>query len=486
MRRRARNIGVQRARFSLWRKAMPHAAHDPLLAPSNPATPMPPVAGPGALLQATIDPAVVIGVLLACVLWFGGRFDGPYLVLALIVFSMTFPASLAAGGNVRGGGAGLARSIAGGWLAIAVLLVLLGWASRTLEQFDQRAILAWLLATPLALFAAHTLAPRLLADGLRRRAVIAGTGAAARRLGEHLSSEPLLGVTLDGFFDDRSAPRGDGTLGTLERLPEYVRANNIQLIYIALPMASQPRIVRLLEDLSDSTASIYFVPDIFVCDLIQARVDSVGGMPVLAVCESPFYGVNGLVKRASDLVLGALLLLLAAPAMLLVAAVIKLESPGPVLFKQRRYGLDGREILVWKFRSMRVQEDGGQIRQATRNDSRVTRFGAFLRASSLDELPQLINVLQGRMSVIGPRPHAVAHNELYRKRIRGYMMRHKVRPGITGLAQVSGWRGETDTLDKMERRIEHDLAYLRNWSLWLDLKILVKTVLVVLRRDNAY
>jgi putative colanic acid biosynthesis UDP-glucose lipid carrier transferase len=477
---------------------MPHAAHQ-----SRPATLMPLVTGPGALLQATIDPAVVIGVLLASVLWFGGRFDGPYLILALIVFSMTFPASFASGAGPRAaGGAGLARNIAGGWLVIVVLLVLLGWTSRTLEQFDQRAILAWLVATPLALFAAHSmmprLAPRLLADGLRRRAVIAGTGAAARRLAERLQSEPLLGVSLAGFFDDRGKPRGDdlgkplqeaaapATLGTIEQLPLYVRQHNIQLIYIALPMASQPRILRLLEALNDSTASIYFVPDIFVCDLTQARVDSVGGMPVLAVCESPFYGFNGLVKRASDLVLGALLLALAAPVMLATAIAIKLESPGPVLFRQRRYGLDGREIVVWKFRSMRVQEDGGEIRQATRGDARVTRLGAFLRASSLDELPQLFNVLQGRMSVVGPRPHAIAHNELYRKRIRGYMLRHKVRPGITGLAQVSGWRGETDTLDKMERRIEHDLAYLRNWSLALDLRILLKTVLVVLRRDNAY
>jgi putative colanic acid biosynthesis UDP-glucose lipid carrier transferase len=251
-------------------------------------------------------------------------------------------------------------------------------------------------------------------------------------------------------------------------------------------MASQPRVRRLLEELHDTTASIYFVPDMMLFDLIQARVDAIGGLPVLAVCESPFYGWNAVVKRISDLVLASLILLLAAPLMLALAVLIRLESPGPVLFRQRRYGLDGREIIVYKFRSMTVLEDGAVVRQATRDDKRVTRLGAFLRASSLDELPQFINVLQGRMSVVGPRPHAIAHNEMYRKRIRGYMIRHKVRPGITGLAQVNGLRGETDTLEKMEARIEQDLAYLRNWSLLLDLKIVALTALVVLGRRNAY
>jgi putative colanic acid biosynthesis UDP-glucose lipid carrier transferase len=275
-------------------------------------------------------------------------------------------------------------------------------------------------------------------------------------------------------------------LGTLERLADYVRANPVDVIYIALPMASQPRILRLLEDLRDTTTSIYFVPDIFVSDLIQARVDFIGELPVVAVCETPFYGFNGLVKRVSDFVLAGTILLGISPLMAAIAIGVKLSSPGPVLFKQRRYGVDGRKIVVYKFRSMTVAEDGDVVRQATRNDSRITKFGAFLRRTSLDELPQFINVLQGRMSVVGPRPHAVAHNELYRKLIRGYMIRHKVRPGITGLAQVNGMRGETDTVDKMKLRIEYDLAYLRNWSLALDLKIILQTVAVVLRGQNAY
>jgi putative colanic acid biosynthesis UDP-glucose lipid carrier transferase len=206
----------------------------------------------------------------------------------------------------------------------------------------------------------------------------------------------------------------------------------------------------------------------------------------VAVCETPFYGMNGIVKTASDFVLGALILAAIAPILAVIAVGVKLSSPGPVLFKQRRYGLDGRKIIVYKFRTMTVAEDGDVVRQATRNDSRITRFGAFLRRTSLDELPQFINVVQGRMSIVGPRPHAVAHNEMYRKLIRGYMIRHKVKPGITGLAQVNGLRGETETVEKMQKRVEYDLAYLRNWSLLLDLQIILKTLAVVMKGSNAY
>ncbi len=267
---------------------------------------------------------------------------------------------------------------------------------------------------------------------------------------------------------------------------QFVRANRVDQIFIALPMASQPRILRLLEDLRDTTASIYFVPDIFMFDLIQARVDSVGGLPVVAVCESPFYGTTGVLKRLSDILIASVAIVFTLPIMVLIALAIRLTSKGPVLFKQRRYGLDGSEINVYKFRSMRVQENGTDVKQATRNDSRITPVGKFLRRTSLDELPQFFNVLQGRMSVVGPRPHAVAHNEMYRKMIKGYMIRHKVKPGITGLAQISGARGETETLEKMEARIRYDLEYLRNWSLRLDLWIVYRTVLQAFRDPNAY
>src|SRR5260221_9568319 len=449
--------------------------------------------GPVALLRAAIDPVMAIGILVISVLWFEGRFDGSYLILALLVFSMTYPNSLVHDASDSGA---LMRDVVTGWLAMIALLLLVGWVSGTLCAFDQRAILAWLVVTPPLLFAAHRLIPvimpRLLsAEGLQRTAVIAGANDTGCRLAERINANPFLGTRVTGYFDDRSLDRTNHldhapSLGSLSELAEYVKAHRIDLIYIALPMASQPRILQLLEELHDTTASIYFAPDVYLFDLVQARVDTVGGLPVVAVRESPFYGADGLIKRVSDIVLASAILLLISPLMAAIAIGVKLSSPGPALFKQRRYGLDGREIVVYKFRSMNVLEDGDVIRQATPGDQRVTPFGAFLRASSLDELPQFINVLQGRMSVVGPRPHAIAHNEMYRKLIRGYMIRHKVRPGITGLAQVNGLRGETSSLDKMQMRVEYDLAYLRNWSLLLDLQIVLKTILVVLKRQNAH
>jgi putative colanic acid biosynthesis UDP-glucose lipid carrier transferase len=347
------------------------------------------------------------------------------------------------------------------------------------------------LTTGITATAAQLFARAFAKNGTRRAAVVAGAGELASRLATRLTQSPHLGIRIDGCFDDRSAPRADGRpsqdiIGGLDQIAEYAKRHHTALIYITLPMTNQPRILKLLDELRDTTASVYFVPDIFLYDLIQARSDNIGGVPVLAVCETPFHGIRGVVKRASDIVIASLILIGITPLMLAIAIGIKLTSPGPVLFRQRRYGLDGREILVYKFRSMNVCEDGAAIIQATRNDSRVTPFGAFLRATSLDELPQFINVLQGRMSVVGPRPHAVAHNEMYRKLINGYMIRHKVRPGITGWAQVNGERGETSTVERMKARIDYDLEYLRNWSLWLDLKIILKTVQVVLQKQNAY
>jgi len=447
---------------------------------------------PGALVQVALDPLVAVSALLVSTFAFGESFEGPYLILTLIVFSLTFPGSCPKGTSIRA----LAGDVLTSWLVIVALLLLLGWATRTLGAFDLRVIFAWVLATPVALFAAHlvmpVVLPRLLAaEGVQRTAVIAGEGELGRKLAERIQSTPYLGIRFAGYFDDRSPERIGGVkpgeiLGSLNEVAEYAKTHRVDLIYITMPMASQPRILKLLEELRDTTASIYFTPDIFLFDLIQARMDTIGGMPVVAVCETPFYGINGLIKRASDIALASVILALVAPVMLAVAIGIKLSSPGPVLFKQRRYGVDGRKIIVYKFRTMTVLEDGEVIRQATHDDRRGTRFGAFLRQFSLDELPQFINVLQGRMSVVGPRPHAVAHNEMYRKLIRGYMIRHKVKPGITGLAQVSGLRGETDTLDKMKARIECDLAYLRDWSLQLDLQIVLKTIFVVLKKQHAY
>ncbi|MFY8088508.1 MAG: undecaprenyl-phosphate glucose phosphotransferase, partial [Rubrivivax sp.] len=260
----------------------------------------------------------------------------------------------------------------------------------------------------------------------------------------------------------------------------------IREVYITLPLGSQPRIVELLEELQGTTASIFFVPDVFGISIIQGRLQDLNGVPVVGMCETPFTGTNQLVKRLEDIVLSAIILLIIAPVLLVLAIGVKMSSPGPVIFRQRRNGLDGEEITVYKFRSMRAMDNGPVVKQATKDDPRITRFGAFIRRTSLDELPQFINVLQGRMSIVGPRPHAVAHNELYRKLIKAYMVRHKVKPGITGWAQVNGHRGETDTVEKMQARVEYDLEYLRNWSLWFDLQIIARTVKLVFFDRNAY
>jgi putative colanic acid biosynthesis UDP-glucose lipid carrier transferase len=445
------------------------------------------------LLRMVLEPVIAIGTLYACAWYFNEPFGGPYIILALMVFSLTFPGRAPRGTSAGG----IARDTLAGWILIVALLVTLGWATRTLGSFDEKVLLAWVSFTPVATFAAQLLVPlalpRLLkAEGLERVAVIVGAGSLGRKLAERIEATPFLGVKVGGFFEDRAGERlGDlppeRVLGQVDQVAAYVKSHRVDLIYLALPMASQPRILKLLDELCDTTASVYFAPDIFLFDLIQARMDTIGGMPVLAVCETPFYGVNGIVKRVSDVILATLILILISPLLAAIAIGVKLSSPGPALFRQRRYGLSGEEILVYKFRSMRVTEDGPVVKQATRDDPRITPFGAFIRKTSLDELPQFINVLQGRMSIVGPRPHAVAHNEMYRKLIKSYMIRHKVKPGITGWAQVNGLRGETETVDKMKARIEYDLDYLRHWSLALDLKIIWKTIFVVLKRpETAY
>lgn len=444
------------------------------------------------VIETVLDPAAAVGTLFCVAALHGELLGAPYIILALIVFSLTFPGSFYLHEHFRR----MVRKTVVNWLLIALVLLLFGQASGYLDFYPHRLIYLWLAATPLAMLATNTLArwliPGILAmEGNSRTAVIAGCNDIGARLASSFTNDRYLGVRFAGYFDDRGRERLDGIgnsalLGKLTDVANYVGQHHVDHIYLALPMATQPRILNVLDDLKDTTASIFFAPDIFVTDLIQGRIDNVNGVPVVAVCETPFSGFDGVVKRLSDLVLAALILILILPVMLAVALGVKLTSPGPVIFRQRRYGLDGKEIVVYKFRSMTTCDDGDEIRQASKNDMRVTSFGAFLRRTSLDELPQFINVLQGRMSIVGPRPHAVAHNESYRKLIKGYMVRHKVKPGITGWAQVNGCRGITDTVDKMERRIHFDLEYLRNWSLGMDLWIIVKTTFLVLRDRNAF
>ena len=443
------------------------------------------------LTKLLLDPLVAVLVLVACTIIFEEPFKGPYPIFALIVFTLTFPGKWPEV-NVRA----FWNEAVMPWFFLSGLILLFGYSSGYLDFFPPRLVMTWMLATPIAMWFAHRmtrkLLPRLLLlEGGRRQAVIVGAGSLGSELAQRFIDDEALGIDVVGFFDDRARERTVITaqqtlIGGLVDVPDYVNKHTIDLVYITLPMAAQLRTLELLDRLRDTTVSVYFVPDIFVSDLIQARMDHVHGIPIVALCESPTLGISSIGKRMSDLFLTCLILLVIWPVMLLVALGVKLTSPGPVIFKQRRYGLDGQEIYVYKFRSMRVCEDGSVVTQAARSDPRITPFGSFLRRTSLDELPQFINVLQGRMSIVGPRPHAVAHNEQYRKLIKGYMLRHKVKPGITGWAQVNGLRGETDSLDKMRARIQYDIDYMRNWSFGFDLMIIFKTIVVVWRDQNAY
>ncbi len=384
------------------------------------------------------------------------------------------------------------------WLIAFALLVGFGFAKDRLVDVPRAILGTWFLASALLLVLSHGLLrggqKQMWLRGLNTNGcAIVGVTELGIQLAENLTNMPELGLRLAGYYDDRPPERSPQLppgikqrIGDIDDLIADARAGFIDRIYITFPMRAEERIRGVLAKLADTTASVYIVPDFFVFQMLHSRWTDIGGLPAVSVFENPLYGVDGLAKRVFDLVVAGLAIIALAVPMLIIVVAIKLTSRGPVLFRQRRYGLDGREILVWKFRTMTVCEDGARVTQATKTDSRVTPLGAILRRTSIDELPQLFNVLGGSMSLVGPRPHAAAHNEQYRKMIQGYMLRHKVKPGITGLAQVRGWRGETDTLEKMQRRVECDHEYIREWSLWLDVKILFRTVLVVLAAKNAY
>jgi putative colanic acid biosynthesis UDP-glucose lipid carrier transferase len=446
----------------------------------------------GSVIASLLEPLVAAGALGAFHAIYGYRMDGAAMALAILLLVLMFPGVNRFGQT----GIGVGIEIILSWIWVLTVLALLGYATDSLGSFYPPMLMGWAIATPLvqwALVAVGTAVQRHLASlpEARRPAVIVGASRMGMRVAQMLGQRRSFGHDLLGFFDDRSADRVNlppdaVLLGTLKDLPEYIELHGVNDVFITLPLTSQPRIQSLLESLQNTTASIHFVPDIFGVSVIQGRLEDMGGMPVVGLMVAPFTGINGVVKRASDIVLSLLILLLISPILAALAIGVKISSPGPVIFRQRRTGLDGEIIEVFKFRSMRALDDGAVVKQATRDDPRITPFGAFIRKTSLDELPQFVNVLQGSMSIVGPRPHAVAHNEQYRRLVKAYMARHKVKPGITGWAQVNGLRGETETLDKMAARVEFDLEYLRNWTLGLDLLIIARTVKLVFFDRKAY
>ena len=444
------------------------------------------------LVAAFLEPSIIVLTFLAATLYSDELIDRPALTLCLLVFALTFPGRNRFRDNLIAAGVDIVSS----WFILVSILALCGYATRSVHYFEYDVLLTWIIATPilqwLAVWLGKVLVQRMSArPESRRRAVVVGAGVLGVKVARALTDSSAYGTDFIGFFDDRTDDRLHTEavahrLGGLRDVARYADENGVREIYITLPLGSQPRIVKLLEQVQGTTASLFFVPDVFGISIIQGRLQDMNGVPIVGICETPFTGTNELVKRLSDIVLCLLILGLIAPVLLAIAIGVKLSSPGPVIFRQRRNGLDGDEIVVYKFRSMTTQDNGAVVQQATKGDARITRFGAFIRRTSLDELPQFVNVLQGRMSIVGPRPHAVAHNEQYRQLIKAYMVRHKVKPGITGWAQVNGHRGETDTIEKMQARVEYDLEYLRNWSLGLDLQIIVRTVRLVFFDRHAY
>jgi undecaprenyl-phosphate glucose phosphotransferase len=392
------------------------------------------------------------------------------------------------------------RMISLAWLSTVVVLMGFAFATKTSAEYSRVVSFGWFVLAPTFLCGWRIIL-RLVLRTMRvrgknvQKVVILGATAHARDLCEEISKRPWFGLQVMGVYDDRSPDRREDLsdmaspcpfAGSSADLLEACRANKIDAVYIALPLRAEPRIAQLLQDLANTTATVYLVADFFMFNLLSARWSTIGEVALISAHDTPFRGVDGWLKRLEDIVVGGFIVLLISLPMLVIAIGIKLTSRGPVFFRQRRYGLNGKEIRILKFRSMTVMEDGAQVIQAKKDDVRVTKFGKFLRRTSLDELPQFLQVITGQMSIVGPRPHAVAHNEAYRSIIRGYMLRHKVKPGITGWAQVNGWRGETPDVSWMENRVRFDLQYIQRWTLLWDIKIILLTIFGRKKGQNAY
>lgn len=361
-----------------------------------------------------------------------------------------------------------------GWI---VIWAVIGWISLVASRISLNLVLRWLRSR------GHN----------ARRVVIVGNMEFSSRVAQRVIESPWMGFKVLGFFYTESSPAvarsglGAPTLGGIGDVAEYVQKYRVDQVWLTMPLRDELEVKYLLYGLRHSTADIRLIPDIFAFQLLNHSISEVAGFPVLDLSVTPMIGMNRILKSLMDWILAPIALLIVSPFMVLIAVGVKWSSPGPILFTQNRMGMDGRSFRVFKYRTMVLHEQmEGRLVQATRNDARVTRFGAFLRRTSLDELPQLFNVLRGEMSLVGPRPHAIEHNELYKNAVQGYMRRHKVKPGMTGWAQVAGWRGESDTLEKMQKRVEYDLYYIENWSVSFDLWILILTVFRVLKGNNAY
>ncbi|WP_119394259.1 undecaprenyl-phosphate glucose phosphotransferase [Salinibius halmophilus] len=446
-----------------------------------------------------IDIACIFFGLVVAVYLRGLEFNLSYLaVLGVALFTYLYVAealNLYTSANRMANLARLARISAAFCIAyIAVVTALFFFKAS--EEFSRLALTIWFLMSLFALNLWRFIHNRVLmalrrAGYFQRRAAIYGLTDAGLQIEDEIINNDALGIQFIGFYDDRAPERftelhAAQLLGDAEQLLADAERGDIDVLYLAIPFVADVRIKQIMQRLGNSTLDIHLVFDHELLDLMHGTVTDFGPVTTVSVFDTPYSGSMAIIKRTEDIVLSIAFILASALPMLVIYLAVKLTSPGPGIFKQRRYGMNGEPIEVWKFRSMTTQDNGSKVAQATKNDPRITPVGRFIRKTSLDELPQFFNVLTGQMSIVGPRPHAVAHNELYRQQIPYYMIRHKVKPGITGWAQVNGWRGETDQLYKMERRIEHDLYYMRHWSLFLDLKIVFLTFFKGFIGKNTY
>ncbi|GAA0856514.1 undecaprenyl-phosphate glucose phosphotransferase [Aliiglaciecola litoralis] len=392
------------------------------------------------------------------------------------------------------------RNLCSAWLFTLLILVFLGFVFKQLDYYHHKVTIAWLIVTPIMISLWHIIA-RKLSHILRsqhynsRNVAIVGYSEMGKRVASTVNNAHWMGLNFCGYFEDRCGRDNryvrdecskEYIKGNIDELLEKTKSGAIDMVYITLPLHAEERIRKIIDAFSDCTAGVYLAQNYESYSLLNGHWDMLGEVPVLSIHESPFNGVDEWTKRLEDILLCLPILLVIGLPCLIVAILIKLDSPGPIIFKQKRYGLNGKEFTIWKFRSMAHKTKEDDVPQAKNNDPRTTKLGRFLRKTSIDELPQFLNVLGGSMSIVGPRPHAVVHNTKYRKIVDSYMLRHTVKPGITGWAQINGFRGETETLDKMQKRVEYDLFYIQNWSVLFDFKIIALTIYVCLTKRDAY
>jgi putative colanic acid biosysnthesis UDP-glucose lipid carrier transferase len=443
--------------------------------------------------QQFLDSASVIGVTLALVTSNAsqiGNKSSPYMVMLVIllgILAITYDKFAIYRSN--GSFADKAFNLLKAWTLAFFILIVLAFLAKQSEVYSRQLIGQLYVIGYLVQLVLHYLFRVIYQKIIRHsqnneNVLLVGQSQLAYYLQNKITDNPWMSEQVVGFVslpeDDvaqAKRKRDPKILGGIEDLPALIDQHNISMIYIVTPLKSTKALEDIYMRIIDKHVSIHWIPDIFSLRLVNHSVKEISGIPVITLSETPLIGLRLLLKAAEDKVLSALILILISPILLLVAIAVKIDSPGPIFFRQNRTGWSGKSFKIWKFRSMYVhQEDAGKLKQAEKNDSRITRVGAFIRRTSLDELPQIFNVLSGDMSLVGPRPHAIQHDKEYSQRIFDYFARHHIKPGITGLAQVRGLRGETKDINQMIQRVESDIEYINKWSVWLDISIMFRTV----------